>query len=137
MYGHVSTLSTIISVGEELAHKILEGKSTLLEDSCLSILCKYRIVWGQCCRGTDTDTFFTCGYLRMSMASPIIFKSSRITHHVETQTTLSLCLEHDSIHNAHYPADINQLLSPIYIHPKLTFSHTAQHILIPRQDLFI
>lgn len=70
MHGHVSALSTIVFVGEELTHKIFEGKSALLEDSCLAILCKYCIVWGQCCCGTDTDAFFTCGYLGLSMASP-------------------------------------------------------------------
>ena len=35
---HVSAFSAVFTVGEELAHEILERKATLLEDTCLSIL---------------------------------------------------------------------------------------------------
>lgn len=73
MHGHISALSTIIFVGEELAHKVLQGKATLLENSCLPILCEYRIVWSQCCCGSDTDAFFTRRYLGLSTIGPIIF----------------------------------------------------------------
>lgn len=38
MYRHVATFTRIITVGEELAHEILQSETTLLKDSGLSIL---------------------------------------------------------------------------------------------------
>lgn len=120
MHGHISAFSTIIFVGEELAHKVFQCKTTLLKDSCLAILCEYCIVWSQCRCGSNTDAFFTRGYLEMSMARPIIF--DRVTHHIEAQTTLSLCLEHDPVHDAHWI-----FISPVpIIYPSLASGFTHQ-----------
>lgn len=38
MYRHVAAFAWIISIGEELAHEVLQCETTLLKDSGLSIL---------------------------------------------------------------------------------------------------
>lgn len=46
---HVTTLSGVITVREELAHKLLQGESALLEDASFSVLAENDIILGQGC----------------------------------------------------------------------------------------
>lgn len=57
MNGHVTTFARIVLVVHQLAHEILHCKSTLLEDTSLSILARYNVVWTQCCSRTYSDAF--------------------------------------------------------------------------------
>lgn len=45
MYGHVAASAIVVTVGEELGHKIFEGEAPLLEDAGFTVLGKYDIVW--------------------------------------------------------------------------------------------
>lgn len=40
MYRHISPFTGIVLIGEQLAHEILQGEATLLEDARLSVLAR-------------------------------------------------------------------------------------------------
>jgi len=63
---HISTTACVIGIGEELAHKVLQCESTLLEYTGFAVLCKDYIVWCQCCGGSDCDAFFARGNLQVA-----------------------------------------------------------------------
>lgn len=44
--GHVAAPAVVVAVGKELAHEVLKGEASLLEDACFSVLCEYHVVWG-------------------------------------------------------------------------------------------
>jgi hypothetical protein len=63
---HISTTACIIGIGEELAHKVLQCESPLLEYTGFAVLCKNHIIWSQCCGGSNCDAFFTGGDLQVA-----------------------------------------------------------------------
>lgn len=60
---HISTTACIVGIGKELAHEVLQCESTLLEYAGFAVLCKDHIIWCQCGRGANCDTFFAGGNL--------------------------------------------------------------------------
>ena len=48
MHGHIASLSNIFAIGEKLAHEVFQRKAAVLENTSLSILCKYYVLGGQC-----------------------------------------------------------------------------------------
>lgn len=45
MYGHISSLSWVVLIREELTHEIFQRESTLLEHARLSVLAGNHIAW--------------------------------------------------------------------------------------------
>ena len=45
MYRHSPSFTIVVTVREQLAHKLLQGKASLLEHSSFSVLCKDNIVF--------------------------------------------------------------------------------------------
>lgn len=60
---HISTAAAIIAIGEELAHEVLEGESTLLEHAGFAVLREDYIVGCQCCGRTNGNAFLAGGNL--------------------------------------------------------------------------
>ena len=63
MDGHVAAPAAVFAVGEELAHEVLEGEASLLEDACFSVLREHHVVWGEGRCGPDADAFLSGGDL--------------------------------------------------------------------------
>lgn len=47
MHGHVASLSNVFPIGKELAHKILQCKPAMLENTSLSVLRKHHVFRSQ------------------------------------------------------------------------------------------
>jgi hypothetical protein len=57
MNRHIATLASVIAIGKQLAHEVLQSKSSLLEDTSFTVLSEHHIIWGESRGRTDCDTF--------------------------------------------------------------------------------
>lgn len=64
------------------------------------------------------------------------FEHGRVTYHVETETALSLRLEHDRVHNINCISPLSATCCQLRNATKKT-PRTRNHVLIPRQQLLV
>lgn len=83
MHWHIPTLSGILHIGKELAHKVRECKPTLRKHTCLSVL-------------TEDDIFFL-QRTRRPNARPLF----ALARHIKGEPALPLGVEHYEVHYAH------------------------------------
>ena len=82
--------------------KFCKCKSALFEDSSLTVLANTTSSGVKSCGRPNGDAFFAGGNLHILVRQATFLVWNNLIYHIEAQSTLPLCLEHDHIHNANY-----------------------------------
>jgi hypothetical protein len=91
--GHVAAETVVFGIGEQLVHEVGELEASLEVHAGFAVLAEGNVGGMQGTGGANGYAFFACGDLVMLV---FVFRELyRGMYHIETQSALPLCFEHE------------------------------------------